>query len=131
MTIFRESAQRKAILENLSQRYDHPPAAHIYSDLRKKIPNLSLGTVYRNLEILEQQGRIRSLRMDPKESRFDAQLKPHAHFACRQCGSIEDIPLTNGCCHFSQTLEKRGYRVEKRNIDLVGICQSCNQSKIN
>ncbi len=131
MIIFRESPQRRAIMENLSQRYDHPTAASIYSDMRKKLPSLSLGTVYRNLEILEQQGRIRSLRVDPKESRYDAQLTPHAHFICGHCGKIEDIPLTNGCCHFHQSLEKRGYRIEQRNVDLYGSCQSCNKRKIN
>ncbi len=126
MVIYRESSQRKTIVQHLSQRWDHPTAAAIYKDLRREHPHISLGTVYRNLEILEQQGRIRCLHLDPREARYEAHMEPHAHFYCQHCGRIEDIPLLeNTCCKLSPHLRAAGYRVDRSHIDLIGCCPAC------
>ncbi|MEW6516477.1 MAG: transcriptional repressor [candidate division FCPU426 bacterium] len=126
MPVYRESSQRKTIINHLSQRWDHPTAAAIYSGLRREHPHISLGTVYRNLEILEQQGRLRCLHLDPREARYEAHLEPHAHFYCRQCGRVEDIPLLEkNCCRLPAHLQEAGYRIERSYIDLIGQCPAC------
>lgn len=126
MAIYRESSQRKIIMQYLSQRTDHPTAASIYAELRQDHPHISLGTVYRNLEILEQQGRILCLHLDPHEARYDGQVEPHAHFHCRRCGRIEDIPLlTHTCCQLPSHLRAAGYSIERYHVDLIGFCPAC------
>ncbi|MCD4813796.1 transcriptional repressor [bacterium] len=125
MPIFRESHQRKAVLNNLSNRQDHPVAADIYADLRPAIPNLSLGTVYRNLEILETQGKIISINVGQRETHYDAFIEPHAHFYCRQCERIYDFDLEENCCLVQKKLQTDGHRIEKTSIEFIGICKSC------
>jgi Fe2+ or Zn2+ uptake regulation protein len=127
MALYRESNQRKAVMSNLSQRCDHPAAAQIYEDLRKRIPNLSLGTVYRNLEILEDQNRIRSIKLDQRETRYDAAMNPHAHFYCKACGAVVDMPLREDCCQIAQDLRTAGNKIEKVCIDIIGLCGTCLQ----
>lgn len=125
MTVYRESSQRKAIISFLQGRKDHPSASAIYNVLKQNLPNLSLGTVYRNLEILERQGRIRSLNLAQNEARFDGQVEKHGHFICHKCGQIEDIELKEGCCQLTDVLNEKGHTIEKINIDFIGNCSQC------
>ncbi|MBN1595788.1 transcriptional repressor [candidate division FCPU426 bacterium] len=125
MAIYRESHQRRAVMANLTHRRDHPTAATIYDDLRKEIPALSLGTVYRNLDILETQNRIRSIKLDQREARYDADMNIHAHYLCRVCGKIMDLPLKPDCCQIVRELEAAGHRIEKVSIDIIGTCALC------
>lgn len=127
MSLFRESHQRKAIVNLLKARKDHPSAAMIYEDLRFELPNLSLGTVYRNLEILEKQGRIRILNLAQKEARYDGQMVKHAHFICEHCGTIEDVEMKSDCCQMVNMLESRNYRISKFNLDITGTCPKCKE----
>ena len=82
----RYSRQREAILENLKNRYDHPTAMELYLSVREDIPNLSLGTLYRNLTLLRDSGKIISLTLGGEEH-FDAN-----HFKCTSCGRYFDLP---------------------------------------
>ena len=81
----RFSKQREAILGNLRSRYDHPTAEMVYMDLKQSFPNLSLGTVYRNLAVLYEAGVILKVgaSLDGKE-RYDGHIQPHAHFFCER-----------------------------------------------
>lgn len=125
MPIYRESHQRKAVLSNLLNRRDHPVAADVYADLRPTIPSLSLGTVYRNLEILEDQGKIISLKIGQRETHYDAFVQPHAHFYCKQCDKIYDMDLEENCCQLQQKLQSDGHHIEKTNIEFLGTCKEC------
>ena len=85
------SKQREAILVVLNGTKTHPDAAWVYSETQKLIPNISLGTVYRNLAKLQESGEIVSLGVYGGVERFDADVKEHLHFYCKNCQKILDI----------------------------------------
>ncbi len=89
----KHSRQRDAILAFLKTRKDHPTADTVYKEIRTTMPNISLGTVYRNLSLLSDRGEIIRLSCDGKVDRFDADTHPHYHFICKQCGCVKDISL--------------------------------------
>ncbi len=92
-TTRKRSRQRDAIVAFLKTRKDHPTADTVYKEIRNSIPNISLGTVYRNLSLLAEQGEILRLSCDGKMDRFDADVHPHYHFICRHCGCVKDIDI--------------------------------------
>ena len=85
------TAQREAILRELRSVTSHPTADELYAMLRPEMPQISLGTVYRNLEQMSQAGIIRKLETAGKQKRFDGDLSPHHHMRCRCCGAVVDI----------------------------------------
>ena len=92
----KKSRQREAILMFLKDRKDHPTADTVYENVRKEYPNISLGTVYRNLTLLSEIGIIQKLKMgSTAPDRFDYNAAPHYHFLCRQCGSVMDLEVDN------------------------------------
>ncbi len=88
----RLTEQKKRILETLRERKDHPTAEEVYSLVRKQMPTISLGTVYRNLERFVAKGLALRL-TSGRERRYDPTVAPHFHFRCECCGSLEDIPV--------------------------------------
>lgn len=122
----RYSRQREAILQNLQRRKDHPSADMVYESLRNHWPNLSLGTVYRNLNILSADGTIGRFTVQGKEH-FDGNMTPHIHFVCTECGDIMDVfnetiePFVNGIAkHLSCT-------VSNAHIVIYGKCCVCQK----
>ncbi len=91
----KHSKQRDLIKEFLMTRYDHPTADTVYMNVRKQNPNISLGTVYRNLTLLSDIGEINRLRLGDGVDRFDADTSPHYHFVCTDCGSVTDLHVDN------------------------------------
>ena len=87
------TSQRKLILEELKHCKEHPSADCIYVKVREHLPNISLGTVYRNLEIMASQGMIMKIETPDGQKRFDYNTKSHPHFRCEKCGKIEDMPM--------------------------------------
>lgn len=85
------SKQRELIRENLLSRYDHPTADDVYASVKLILPNISLGTVYRNLSFLVEQGEVLSLKLGDGKEHFDGHTEPHYHFICTECGKVEDI----------------------------------------
>ena len=90
-TLRRNSKKRSAILECIQSTTCHPTADWIFQQLKPAIPDLSLGTVYRNLTVLRQQGEIISVGFNGGMEHFDGDLHPHAHFFCKNCGKVTDI----------------------------------------
>ncbi len=119
----RNTYQRRIILDILKSTDIHPTADWIYEMARKEIPNISLGTVYRNLKILKEEGLIIELN-DGKQSRFDGRVDNHYHFKCEKCGHIYDIEEKD--VDVSCFLEKKGFTVNSLDITLTGICDKCN-----
>ncbi|MEG0546594.1 MAG: transcriptional repressor [Oscillospiraceae bacterium] len=91
MEQLRKSKQRDAILNNLKNRYDHPTAMELFLSVRNEIPSLSLGTLYRNLSQLCENGTIISLSSGGEEH-FDANVNQHYHLKCNSCGRYYDLP---------------------------------------
>ena len=126
MAIERRSKQREAIIENLQSRYDQPTAMELYLAVREQIPNLSLGTLYRNLSQLEENGQV--LRIpDGSTDRFDGNINPHAHFKCITCGNVYDLMSFNSdSLTFSDEIIGN---VVNYSLMAFGSCKHCN--KIN
>ena len=89
---FRQSKQRNRILELLRSTDRHPTADWLYLQLKSEFPNLSLGTVYRNLEILSESGEIQKLELGSAQKRFDGVAENHYHIRCIQCDRVDDAP---------------------------------------
>ncbi len=93
MTARKHSRQRELIKNFLANRKDHPTADMIYTNVRRQNPNISLGTVYRNLTLLVQEGEINRLRLGDGVDHFDADTSPHYHFICSECGNVSDLDI--------------------------------------
>jgi Fur family peroxide stress response transcriptional regulator len=91
MATLKYSRQRKAIKDFLLTRKDHPTAETVYMNVRETYPNISLGTVYRNLTLLSDLGEITKLHLEDGIDHFDANTHPHNHFLCTACGAVLDI----------------------------------------
>ncbi|WP_288682479.1 transcriptional repressor [uncultured Eubacterium sp.] len=89
--MIKRSVQRELIRNNLAHRTDHPTADMVYQSIREELPNISLGTVYRNLRFLVDQGDALSLKLGDGKEHFDGNVNPHFHFICTQCGCVDDI----------------------------------------
>jgi len=93
MASLKYSRQREMIKAFLMTRKDHPTANIVYMNVRKQFPNISLGTVYRNLTLLADIGEINRLRVGDGVDHFDADTSPHYHFVCTECGSVTDLEM--------------------------------------
>jgi Fur family transcriptional regulator, peroxide stress response regulator len=91
MKVIKYSRQREAVLAELQGRRDHPTASTIYEALRKEDEHISLGTVYRNLNLLAEQGTIGRIACADGTDRFDYDTSEHYHFACKSCGMVKDL----------------------------------------
>jgi len=89
--IMNRTAQREAILKELRSVKSHPTADELYAMLRTRMPTISLGTVYRNLEQMSQVGMIRKLETAGKQKRFDGDVSEHHHLRCTACGAVSDL----------------------------------------
>lgn len=89
----KRSKQREQIKQFLMTRKDHPTADVVYMNVRKENPNISLGTVYRNLTLLAEIGEIQRIRMGDGVDHFDADISDHYHFICKDCGSVIDLKM--------------------------------------
>ena len=121
----RYSRQRELIYEALRQTEQHPTAEMIYQWLKPANPSLSLGTVYRNLNLLADEGAIR--RMAFPVERYDAKTIPHPHFCCDQCGAVYDLHLPYDAELDRQALLASGHDVTGHEVVFHGICTKCKQ----
>lgn len=123
----RYSRQRERIYEYLCSTFEHPSAEKIYQDLRKEMPNLSLGTVYRNLKVLQQLGKIKTIPSTQGIEHYDADCSKHIHFICQECGEIYDVKsvdyesLTNSF-HLDSS-----FNPIKLDLSIIGYCPKCNK----
>ena len=125
----RNTPQRKVVLEKLCRMKSHPTAAELYAAVRHQLPRISLGTVYRNLEVLHEDGVIRKMEFAGAESRFDGNMDPHDHVRCTECGLIEDIfPQDPGQAP-SHPVELAGFLVRGYRLEYFGVCPGCRNRK--
>ena len=129
---YKRSRQRERILGILRNTDSHPTASWVYDQLKQDFTNLSMGTVYRNINILIDQNLIQKIEAGSSFDRFDANVDQHYHFICEDCGAIDDLPL-NGLSELMKLNEKisemTNYQAEKHRLDFYGICPSCNEKK--
>lgn len=123
------SHQREAILQFLRTRTDHPTADTVYHNIKQTIPNISLGTIYRNLNQLADSGIILRLPCDGKTDHFDAFTHPHCHLMCRACGAVKDIPLDPSELLIQKASTLSDDNIEAASVLFYGICASCGNDQ--
>ena len=122
--------KRDAILDYLRQSTAHPSAETIYTDLKTQIPDLAMGTVYRNLTLFKQQGLATSVATVSGVERFDGNTAPHVHFICTDCNAVIDLhemqvpdtlrSMAADCC---------GGQIDGCNLSFTGLCRTCTDLK--
>ena len=125
----RYSKQREEILKVIINSDDHPTAKAIYERVRKTIPNVSLGTVYRNLGYLVDNNEIRKIQIENSNDRFDRNIVNHNHIYCECCNKVMDFDydLSNGAV---QNLEKKTcFKIIDYNFNIKGICNNCMKER--
>ena len=118
------SRQREAILNVLRSTNTHPTAAKVYEMVREQIPNISLGTVYRNLTALSEACDILCIDVRDGQEHYDGDNSSHIHLRCKKCGAIEDIALKTD--PLMSEAKKNGFTVESSVYVVYGICKNCN-----
>ena len=121
----RHTRQRAVILEELRQSPTHPTAAQLYDAVRRRLPKISLGTVYRNLDLLARSGMIQRLELAGAESRFDGAVRPHDHVRCLGCGRIDDLAGPPLDLSPEEYHDFAGYQILGHRLELVGLCPKC------
>jgi Fur family ferric uptake transcriptional regulator len=124
----RKTKQREVILDELMKLRTHPGADELYGRVKKRLPRISLGTVYRNLEMLSREGIIRRLETAGSQKRFDADTGDHQHIRCVRCGRIDDLAAGRDRARCDARVAKgTGYRVLGRRVEYLGVCPACGK----
>lgn len=121
------SRQRKLIKDFLMGRKDHPTADMVYQNVRQDNPNISLGTVYRNLTLLAKDGEIRRLSMGDGVDRFDGDISPHYHFICRHCRSVLDLEMDSIESITEKAAANFDGSIEGHMTYFYGVCARCRE----
>ncbi len=121
----RNTQQREVILEELRKLTSHPTAVGLYEIVRCRLPKISLGTVYRNLELLAGNGSILKLDQAGSEARFDGNVDRHDHVRCVQCGRLEDVSARLLDLPASATNDWGGYQIQGYRLEYYGLCPLC------
>ena len=126
MATLKYSRQRESIKEFLMTRTDHPTADIVYHQLRKMYPNISLGTVYRNLSLLADIVEINRVSTGDGADHYDGHTAPHYHVICKKCHKITDLDMDY--LDDVETIASQHYngRIEKHVINFYGICEECS-----
>jgi Fur family transcriptional regulator, peroxide stress response regulator len=121
----RVTSQRQVILEELQKVKSHPTANEVFDMVRRRLPRIGLGTVYRNLDLLADRGIIKKLEFGGEQKRFDGDTSPHYHIRCVKCNRVEDIFIERyneleksaaSCCN---------YKILDHHVQFSGICGKC------
>ncbi|MCI1965432.1 MAG: transcriptional repressor [Oscillospiraceae bacterium] len=124
------SRKREAILAAVRSTTSHPTADWVYEKLKPEYPDLSLGTVYRNLAQFKQDGTIISVGVVNGQERFDGNVRPHTHFVCSNCGCVLDIPDEYiSSERVAQAERKYHLQIDSTDILLHGVCPECLSKK--
>ncbi len=126
----RITRQKQAILEELRKSNSHPTADEIYYRVRQKLPKISLGTVYRNLETLSDSRVVEKLDFCGSQNRYDGKTELHYHIRCISCHRVDDLPVKSGLAIEDSFRDARGYDITGHQLTLFGLCPDCqNKNK--
>ena len=129
MKALKYSRQRESIKNCLMNRTDHPTADTLYLTVREEFANISLGTVYRNLNLLAELGEITRFSCGDGSEHFDFRTEPHYHFVCKSCGAIQDLPVEMVRDTSEFLTQKIRGRVDSHMIFFYGECEACLHKK--
>ena len=124
----RTTPQLAVVLEAVrTSGTDHPTAERIYDRVRRVLPSISLGTVYRNLQRLVQEGKIGAAQLGARSLHYDPTATPHDHFVCRSCGRVEDL-MVDAPEPLHDLARRAGHDVVSHTLVLYGQCRTCRES---
>lgn len=121
--------QRETILKALRSMTCHPTVDWIYEEVRKEIPNISLGTVYRNLKLLRESGEILEIDLSGTFSRFDGNPQNHYHFRCEKCGRVFDVDEPVNKQMDERVAQKTGLKISHHRLEFRGLCKECQKAE--
>ena len=123
----RLTPQRRQVYEVLMHKRDHPTATEVFLRVQKRMPSISLATVYNCLETMTENGLVKAVHVDREPTRFCANLQEHGHFHCTECGHVTDIELSRDSAMSepqSWSLPP-GFLVTQQDVTLRGLCADC------
>ncbi len=123
----RNTRQREVILGELCKLTSHPTAVGLHEIVKQRLPKISLGTVYRNLELLRKMGAVRKLQFSEAEARFDGNVEPHDHVRCVKCGRVDDVHGSPLELNKDKDHDCRGYQILGHRLEWFGVCPQCSQ----
>jgi Fur family ferric uptake transcriptional regulator len=125
----RQTDARRIILEEIMNLDTHPTADEVYDMVRKRIPKVSLGTIYRNLEILSEKGLIQKLEVGGAQKRFDGNTGTHYHLRCLKCGRVIDL-TSHPLKEIEETISRLGdWEIIGHRLELIGLCLDCKPAR--
>jgi Fe2+ or Zn2+ uptake regulation protein len=125
----RMTKQRRVVLETLRKHNIHPTADTLYEMVRKQMPRISLGTVYRNLEILTALGEIQTLELSGSQKRYDGVPQKHYHIRCLHCGRVDDAPIAPLNRLEDDLYESTVYTIMGHRLEFIGLCPECSKDE--
>ena len=125
----RYSRQRELIRQTVRSHPSHPTADEVFAMVREVCPNISLATVYRNLNFLAEEGSIRKIPTENGPDRFDGREPEHYHLICTQCGRVIDIGAEVFREIAEGIFEENGFVMSSQRLIIYGICEDCNQKQ--
>jgi len=125
----RMTTQRRVILEELQKVDTHPTADRVYEMVRKRLPRISLATVYRNLELLADRGLIQKYELGGSQRRFDGNPGNHYHLRCVRCGKLDDAPISPVSAIEDSLRETTEYEIVGHRLEFLGICPACRAAQ--
>jgi Fur family peroxide stress response transcriptional regulator len=123
--VLKSSRQRDLVLQILRSAMCHPTADWIYEQARKRMAKISKATVYRNLKILKEEGKIRELSISPGIARYDGDIRMHYHIQCLKCGRVDNVPHVFPQVSIEEIGRATGYQVHSHRLEIRGICPCC------
>ncbi|GAB6175371.1 transcriptional repressor [Desulfobaculum senezii] len=124
----RMTKQRRIILEELRKLTSHPTADELYEIVRERLPRVSLGTVYRNLEVLSESGEILKLESAGSQKRFDGNPMDHHHVRCMGCGRVGDVEvLGDATLPALENFRCEGFSITRGTLEFTGLCDACKE----
>lgn len=125
----RMTQQRRVILEELRRTNNHPTADTLYEQVRKRLPRISLGTVYRNLEILTALGEIQTLELSGSQKRYDGIPRKHYHIRCIHCERVDDAPIAPLNSLEDELYGATVYTIMGHRLEFLGLCPECSRQE--
>ena len=124
----RETKQRRVVYNTIKNTYSHPTADWIFEQVRHTLPKVSLGTVYRNLGVLKEEGLVHEIFGNDRRAHFDADISPHAHFICESCNQIIDVRGVKNI-DWKTLKDLVGCEVSQQQVVFTGRCAGCLQQE--
>jgi len=125
----RMTRQRRAILEAFRRSPWHPTTDEVFRRVRRRLPRMSLATVYRNLNVLSSAGLISAVDVSGAPRRFDAELRQHYHIRCLGCGRVDDAPMAPLRRFRNGVWPESGYEVVAHRLEFMGYCPACRKRR--